>query len=245
MLRTPLHRRLEARLLELALEEQDDVGDELRPILLRLRYLLLDLRGLARIQVFEGEVLELDLDPLDAEPVGERRVDVERLLRDALLRLGLHVLERPHVVGPVGELDEDHPDVLRHRDQHLAEVLGLLLLLGRTGPVREGTELRHPLDQGEHFVAEQVADLGRRGEGVFDGVVEQTRDDARLVELQLGEEAGDLEGMDEVRLARLAHLALMDLGAVDIRLLDEVEVCVGTILPDALEDVVQPDHRAA
>src|SRR5256885_1059801 len=100
------------------------------PIPLRLRDLLLDVGKVPRLQVAEGEVLELDLDPLDAEPVGERRVDVESLLRDAVLRLGLHVLEGPHVVGPVGELDEDDANVLRHRDQHLAEVLGLLLLLG-------------------------------------------------------------------------------------------------------------------
>ncbi len=33
--------------------------------------------------------------------------------------------ERAHVVQPVGELDQDHPDVLGHRQQQLAEILGL------------------------------------------------------------------------------------------------------------------------
>ena len=37
------------------------------------------------MQIAEAEILELRLDPADAEAVGDRRVDVERLLRDHLL----------------------------------------------------------------------------------------------------------------------------------------------------------------
>ncbi len=42
------------------------------------------------------------------------------------------------------------------------------------------------------------------GECVLDGVVEEAGDDGGLVQLQLGQQASDLEGMDEVRLTRLA-----------------------------------------
>ena len=44
------------------------------------------------------------------------------------LALRRQVVERPHVVRAVGELDQDDADVARHREDHLAEVLGLLLL---------------------------------------------------------------------------------------------------------------------
>ena len=77
------------------------------------------------------QVLELALERLDAEPVRERRVDVHRLARDALLRFGRHVLERPHVVEAVAELDEQDADVVRHGDDHLAEVLRLPVFLAR------------------------------------------------------------------------------------------------------------------
>jgi len=33
-------------------------------------------------------------------------------------------------VEPVGDLDEDHPDVLAHGDEHLPQVLHLLVFLG-------------------------------------------------------------------------------------------------------------------
>ncbi len=82
---------------------------------------------LDRLQVEEREVLELPLDLRDAEPVGERRVDLHRLARlvDAALRRQRR--ERAHVVQAVRELDQDDPDVLGHRDEHLAQVVALLL----------------------------------------------------------------------------------------------------------------------
>jgi hypothetical protein len=46
-----------------------------------------------------------------------------RLLR---LLLGRHVADGAHVVQTVGELHEDHPQVLGHRHEELAEVFRLL-----------------------------------------------------------------------------------------------------------------------
>ena len=81
------------------------------------------------LEHLEREVLELPLDLPDPEPLGERGVDLHRLAGDALLLLGRQPVQRAHVVQAIGELDEDDPDVLRHREQHLADVLGLLLLV--------------------------------------------------------------------------------------------------------------------
>jgi hypothetical protein len=90
----------------------------------------LDLGVLARVQRLEGEVLELPLEGVDAEAVRERRVDLERLLRLLDLLLLAEVLDRAEVVEAVGELDEDDANVLGHRHDHLAVVLGLRLLAG-------------------------------------------------------------------------------------------------------------------
>jgi hypothetical protein len=46
--------------------------------------------------------------------------------------------------------------------------------------------------------------------------------------------------MHEVGLARLSDLTLVDLGAVDVRLLDHVKVGVRVILGNPIEDVVEP-----
>lgn len=81
-----------------------------------------------RVEVAQGDVLELLLDRADTKPVRQRRIDLHRFKRlVAALLLG-HDLDRAHVVQPVGQLDDDHAHILRHGEQHLAHVLRLLLL---------------------------------------------------------------------------------------------------------------------
>ena len=99
---------------------------------------------LVGVEVLEREVLELPLDLPDAETLRERRVDLLGLASDADLLVGRQRSQRPHVVEPVGELDEDDPHVLGHGQQHLPDVLGLLLLDGAGAQLGE---LRDAVDE--------------------------------------------------------------------------------------------------
>ena len=83
-----------------------------------------------RIELAERQVFKLFAHPLHAHAAGERRVDVERLLGDAAARLGRLIIQRAHIVQPVGELDEQNPNVVGDCQQELAQVFGLLGLLG-------------------------------------------------------------------------------------------------------------------
>ncbi len=154
-----------------------------------------------RPEVLEREIFELGLDPADAQAIRQRRVDVEGLLRDALLLVFAHELERAHVVRAVGELHEDDANVLRHRDDHLPEVLGLLLFLAERVRGRELRELRDAVDDVEDLFAEKIFHFVRSRERVFDRVVQQTRNDRRLIELELSEQTRDLERVNEIGLA--------------------------------------------
>ena len=119
------------RLLELRLELRAQLVDQ--PLGRRaLGFDLLPQRLVGRgLEVAERQLLELVLELAHAEPVRDRRVDVARLLRDPRAPLLGQVVQRPHVVQPVGELDEDDADVVHHRQEHLAEALGLPLLARR------------------------------------------------------------------------------------------------------------------
>ena len=68
-----------------------------------------------------------------------------RLLR----RRTRDVAQGAHVVQPVGELDDQHPDVARHRHDHLADGLGL----GGVA-VLHLVELGDPVDEQRDLVAE-------------------------------------------------------------------------------------------
>jgi hypothetical protein len=116
-------------------------------------------------------------------------------------------------VEPVGELDEDDPDVLGHREEHLPDVLGLLLLVGMGA---ELGELGDPVDQVGDIGAETLFDVGEVELGVLGDVMEQRRFHGRRVDAEVGH---DLRGGDRVRDIRLAGGAELE----RVRLDGEVE----------------------
>ena len=149
----------------------------------------------------EGQVLQLPLDRGHAQPVRQRRHHLERLARLLGLLLRGQEAHRAHVVQPVGQLDDQHPRVPRHRDDHLADRLGL----GRVAEL-DLLQLRDAVDEVGHLVAELRAQAVQRVVGVLDGVVQQRGDERRGVHAQLGQDRGDGERMGDVRIAGLALL---------------------------------------
>ena len=180
-----------------------------------------DRRARLGVEDAEGDVLELVAHPLHAHPAGERREDVHRLARLAQLLLRRQVLDGAHVVQPVGELDQQDAQVLRHRHQQLAEVLGLGVL---DRAELEVGELRHPVDQLGDLVAEAQRDLVVGRAGVLDRVVQQRGDDRGVVEPLLGEQDRDGDRVAEVGLARGAALAFVHRGAVVVGGRDQAAV---------------------
>ncbi len=104
------------------------------------------------------------------------RVDVEGLLRGALLLPLRHGGDGPHVVQPVGQLDEQDPWVLGHGDEHLAHGRGLLGLLGVEA---DPLQLGDAVDDGRHRRAEVGLEVGEVDAGVLDRVVQQGGRDGR------------------------------------------------------------------
>jgi hypothetical protein len=123
-----------------------------------------------RVQRREREVLELLLELLHAQAVRQRGVDVERLLGDALLLLARHRGDRAHVVQPVGELDDQHPQVAAIATSILRIVAACWASFesnwSRSSLVTPSTICR---DLGP----EALLDVGERDLGVLDRVVQQ------------------------------------------------------------------------
>src|SRR4051794_38976856 len=216
VLRAPEDLGVDAERLELAREVLARRRDVVLALLALLVDQALDLLVLARVQGGEGEVLELPLHRVDAQPVGDRRVDLEGLLRLLDLLLLAHRADRAHVVQAIGELDEDDPDVRGHRDHHLAVVLGLRLVAARE---RDAGELRDAVDERRDLVAEAAADLVERGARVLDRVVQQRRAQRLGVEPQAGADLRDPDRVDDEVLARAAALVGVVLAREEERVL--------------------------
>ena len=82
------------------------------------------------MKVLEREILELAAQFAHSQPVCDRRVNIHRLLRDPAALVRAEVFQRPHVVKPISQLHEHHPHIVDHRQQHFANILGLLLFAG-------------------------------------------------------------------------------------------------------------------
>ncbi len=113
----------------------------------------------SRLEIAEGQILELTAHHAHAQAERDGRVDVQRLARNALLLFGFEVFECAHVVEPVGQLDENDADVVHHGEQHFADVFGLARF--RRHHV-QAADFRYPLDE--------MGDLDGIF-GVFDGIV--------------------------------------------------------------------------
>ena len=229
----PLDARLDVVFAQLLDQRVFDAAQEL----LALDAPRLDGRGdllvAHRVGVAEGQVFELAAHFAHAEPVRERRVDVQRLAGDGFLAVGLQVLERAHVVQAVGQLDEHHAHVGDHGQQHLAHVLGLAVFaVGELDLV----DLGDAFDDVGHLVAEAGFNLLAGGGGVFDGVVQKAGGDGGRVHLHLRQHLGHFKRMDDVGLAGGAHLAFVVLHAEIPRLADEADIFTGAVGLDLAEE---------
>ncbi|CAM5719115.1 hypothetical protein SVIOM342S_07310 [Streptomyces violaceorubidus] len=208
--------RLDARRAQILLDLVGDDGQVLVALGRALGDQADDLVVHLGVEDREGEVLQLPLDGVHAQPVGERRVDLQGLARLLLLLLALEVAHGAHVVQAVGELDDQDARVLGHGDDHLAHGLGLRRL-AELDLVQLGDTVD---EQGDH-VAEVAAQVLQAVLGVLDGVVQQPGHQGGRIHAQLGEDGSDGERVRDVRVAALALLAAVPafgdlVGALDL-----------------------------
>ena len=150
-------------------------GDGIADELLALAALLVEHPGdflvNVRVQETERQVLQFPLQFPDAEAVGQRRVEFERLAR----HLGAQIVLMRRVVaqrlGAAGQSQQHDADVLDHGQQHLAQHLDLRLDLGRIafagleiggdealGDRPQLVQARNAIDQIGHRLAEPFLD---------------------------------------------------------------------------------------
>ena len=203
----------------MVLDLRDDLLEQHLPLRGVLRDQPRDLRVPLLVQRGEGEVLQLPLDRVHAQAVGERGEDLEGLARLLLLLLGRQEREGPHVVQAVGELDDEHPRVLGHRDDHLADRLGL-----RRVAELHLVELGDAVDQEGDLAAELLGELVELVVGVLDGVVQERGHERVRVHAQLGQDRGDRQRVGDVRVPGLAELPVVQLFGPRVRLLEQPHV---------------------
>jgi hypothetical protein len=190
-------------------------------------------------EIAEREFFELVLHFPHAQPVGDGCVDVARLLRDARSPVVRQMAERAHVVQAVRELHENHADVVHHREQHLAEILGLPLFARGEG---DRADFRDTFDHVRHLGTEELLDSLDGGQRVLDNIVQQPGRDGDRVHFDVGQEVSDGERVDQVGLARMADLSPVLERREHVSAPEQFHVGVGAVGPDFFEQILEADH---
>ena len=147
-------------------------------------------------------------------------------------------VQRAHVVQAVGQLHEDHADVLAHGQQHLADALCLALLAAL---VLHLAHLGQAIHNQRNLGAKELPYLLDDRVGVLHDVVQQTRGDRRGVHLHIQQNGGHLARVGEVGLAAFADLACM--GLLSVLVHPQQQSIVQPRVFVALEPFQQPVQR--
>ena len=213
--------RVDTRVVQPAVDAVENARQDFAPVAACRLQCTRKNPGAHREDELEREILQLVVKLVEPQPVGDRRVDLERLAGDAAPFLRPHGSHGLQIVVAIGEFDQDHAQVARHRHQHLAEVL-CLRFLGRLE--LELVELRQAVDEIGNRLAEALGDGALADRRVLHHVVQQGGDHPFDVHLPFGNLAGNGQRVGDVGLARLSHLAPMRRLAEAIGLADEFDL---------------------
>ena len=174
--------------------------------------------------------------------MGQRRVDFHGLPGLLLLLLRRHVLEGTHVVQPVRQLDHDDADVLRHGKEHFPQILRLHLHL--VSVVGQLSQFGHTVHQKSHLIRKLLSDLLLGHNRILHHIVENAGHNGLLIQLQIRQNDGDAEGMDDIFLAGFAHLSPVGLPGHMVGFLNHGDIRVGMVLADPGNQLVIEFLRA-
>ena len=154
--------------------------------------------GLA-IGIAEGQVFKLPLQVTNTQAMGQRGIDVEHFTRDALLVGIVGTLEHPHGDGAFGELDECHPHVIDHGDQHAANVhvrghgLPQHRRIASVRQVADRRHAQHAVEQAGHLPSKFTANRLHINRLLAYRPVQEAGEQCITAQAQLGQDLNDLQ----------------------------------------------------
>ena len=175
-----------------------DIGDVLLAIQPPLVQQGRDLLVLLGLQVTEGQVLQLPLDMTDAQAVGQGCIDVGHLASHPVAAFFGGVLDRTDGAGALGQLDQGHAHVVDHGHQHAPQVVDLGLAaqhhgLARIETLADRRHAQHAFDQLGHHRPEMLRGRLQGRLALAHRPVDDGRDQAVLIQLEIGQDLGHLQ----------------------------------------------------
>ena len=158
------------------------------------------------VQEAKAQLLQFAVGVVQSQSVGNGSVNLERFAADPPPFAGRHITHGAHIVGAVGQLDQDDPHILGHGQEHFSKRFGLVLL---TAVELEFFQLGQPVDKFGNGGAKSGDQFIFGDATVFHHIVHERRHDGLCVKTPFGALRGHCNGVCDVRIAVLSHLAQM------------------------------------
>jgi hypothetical protein len=121
------------------------------------------------MQMSKGEVLKFTAQLTHPQTMRNWRKDFHRLFRNAPALFRTQVLQRPHVVQTISQLNQYDSHVVDHGQQHLTDVFCLLVFAGDVADLRD---LGQAVNQVGDLFAKVVTDSVEINECIFNHIVQ-------------------------------------------------------------------------
>ena len=122
------------------------------------------------------------------------------------------MLECPHIVETVCQLDQNNPDILRHGHQHLTVIFCQLLLVGF---VLDLTQLGDPIYDHAHIRPKLSFQIIQCRTGILNHIMQEAAGDRYRVQLERGQNPCHLNRMHNIRLTWPAKLPTVTVNRID------------------------------
>ena len=203
--------------LNLALDGVDDLA----PVATGAAHRFPQYPGAHGVERLETELFQLVLHGVNTEAVGDGGEDFEGFPGDAAALVRPQRAQSAHIVGAVGQLDQNDPDILGHRHHHLAEVLGLsLFAIAKLQLV----ELGDPGHQLGDRIAKLFGQIGLGDRSILDDIVQHGGHQGFMIEAHIAQNSGYGDRVSDIGLATGTHLALVSITGHHIGLLELLDL---------------------
>lgn len=142
--------------------------------------------------------MQFTAELVHAQPISDGAVDIQCFFGDTTALFGVERADRAHIVEPISQFDDDHPNIPGHCQRHFLKVFGLCLGSCFEADVRELTDTVNQF-------SDSFTKLGLQrifgDPGVFDDIMQHRRHQTLVIHPHIRENFSDLKGMDDVGIA--------------------------------------------
>ena len=162
-----------------------------------------------RLQIFQRQIIQLDLYFRNTKTLCNGRIDVHGLSCFFLLLFRLHVFQSTHIVKPVRQLDEDNADIFCHCKEHFSQVLCLFIhfICG----IAQLTQLGDSIYQQCHLITKFLCQVFCSHRCILYHIMKKTCCNTFLIKLQICQNNCHTKRVNDIRLTGFTHLSVMGL----------------------------------